>query len=294
MSLVLRKRLDIGSRLYCCCVSVDGKYIVSGSGDKTLRIWDREGKHIKTLTGHQGWVWCCAISRDNSFIASGSMDKTLRLWNRESGECFKVLEGHGSSVLSCDIFENLILSASYDKTLKLWNKKGEELRTFKGHSDWVYCCRFSNTGQIFASASNDKSVRVWEIGNTSSIKKLKGHTSWVHTCAWSSNDELLLSTGSDKTLRVWHVQKETCLKVIKIESTGDCCMFLYSDSHLLVNRYLYERKTGKQVQKLPTGVWGCAADGKESFLVTANDDKTLAIHDVPKEKQKVISVLNYN
>jgi len=263
---------------------------------------DREGKekgNLKPqnlLTGHQDRIYCCAISRDNSFIVSGSDDKTC-LWDRESGKCFKVLGGHESAVRSCDIFENLILSASYDKTLKLWDSNGQELRTFKGHSSAIRCCRFSNSGRLFASGSYDHSVRVWRIEQTSSIKEFEGHMDSVYSCAWSSNDELLLSAGTDETLRVWHVEQETCLQTIKSPPDRppvySCCMFLFSDSHLLVGRYLYERKTEKVVQEFMhergTTTFDCAVDGTESFFVTATangESLTLAIYDIPKEMQR--------
>lgn len=71
------------------------------------------------------------------------------------------------------------------------------------------------------------------------------------------------------------------------------CMFLLSDSHLLAGNCLYERKTKNVVQVLnghSDVVTGCAADGKESFLVTASADKTLAIHDIPKEIQRNVPI----
>jgi WD40 repeat protein len=67
-------------------ISSDNKFIVSGSIDKTIRVWDREsGTQLKKLKGHNGWVNSVAISSDNKFIVSGSQDKTIRVWERENG-----------------------------------------------------------------------------------------------------------------------------------------------------------------------------------------------------------------
>ncbi len=67
-------------------ISSDNKFIVSGSEDKTIRVWDREsGTQIQELKGHNFSVNSVAISSDNKFIVSGSDDKTIRVWERESG-----------------------------------------------------------------------------------------------------------------------------------------------------------------------------------------------------------------
>ncbi len=67
-------------------ISSDNKFIVSGSSDKTIRIWEREsGTQIQELKAHDNTVNSVSISSDNKFIVSGSDDKTIRVWERESG-----------------------------------------------------------------------------------------------------------------------------------------------------------------------------------------------------------------
>ena len=67
-------------------ISSDSKYIVSGSYDKTIKIWNLEsGQEIKTLKGHSESVNSVAISSDNKYIVSGSADNSIKIWNIESG-----------------------------------------------------------------------------------------------------------------------------------------------------------------------------------------------------------------
>jgi WD40 repeat protein len=62
--------------------SPDGQHIVSGSRDKTLKIWDaNNGKQLQTLTGHTGWVTSVSFSPDGQRIVSGNYDKTVKLWH---------------------------------------------------------------------------------------------------------------------------------------------------------------------------------------------------------------------
>ncbi|MBI4612611.1 MAG: hypothetical protein HY720_03285, partial [Planctomycetes bacterium] len=89
-------------------VSPDGKWIVSGNADWTLKLWDAEtGRELRSLEGHTDAVWALAVSPDGKWIVSGGLDKTLKVWNAETGalaDSIRVDGGprgvawHGSSI----------------------------------------------------------------------------------------------------------------------------------------------------------------------------------------------------
>ena len=73
----------------------DGRQVVSGSDDKTLRVWDlASGETVRTLSGHTGAVWAVAVTPDGRQAVSGSEDNTLRVWDLASGETVRTLSGH--------------------------------------------------------------------------------------------------------------------------------------------------------------------------------------------------------
>ena len=75
--------------------SPDGKRIISGSGDKTIKIWDANiGRCLNSLEGHSGVVTSVAYSPDGTKIISGSRDNTIKIWDANTGQCLKTLEGH--------------------------------------------------------------------------------------------------------------------------------------------------------------------------------------------------------
>jgi len=75
-------------------ITPDGKYIVSGSGDSTIKLWDiKSGEEIRTFEGHSQYVNSVAITPDGKHIVSGSDDETIKLWDINSGEEIRTFEG---------------------------------------------------------------------------------------------------------------------------------------------------------------------------------------------------------
>ena len=106
-------------------ISPDGKTIVRGNRDKTIKVWDLETEKLKlTLEGHTGFILSIAISPDQSTIVSGSGsgDETIRVWDFYTGECIRIIEGHQAFIYSLAISPDgkTLVSASGDKIVKIW------------------------------------------------------------------------------------------------------------------------------------------------------------------------------
>lgn len=78
----------------CLVISADSKILISGSRDKTIKMWELEtGELIRTLKGHTDGVHTLALSPDGQIIASGSADKTIKLWHLETENYWVHLQG---------------------------------------------------------------------------------------------------------------------------------------------------------------------------------------------------------
>ena len=125
-------------------VMADGRRAVSGSLDRTLRVWDLEsGSCLRTLEGHTDSVMCVSVMADGRQVVSGSKDRTLRVWDLETGNS-RVLQGHSGGVLSLSVTPDgrRAVSGSEDRTLRMWDlETGVCVCTLEGHSDWVRSIR---------------------------------------------------------------------------------------------------------------------------------------------------------
>ncbi|CAA6804629.1 MAG: High-affnity carbon uptake protein Hat/HatR [uncultured Sulfurovum sp.] len=199
--------IDNRSPINAIAISEDGKYIVSGSSDKSIKIWDRStGELERSLTGHTGSIYSVAISRDGKTIVSGSSDKSIKIWDRSTGELERSLTGHTGSIYSVAISRDgkTIVSGSSDKSIKIWDRSTGELeRSLTGHTGSIYSVAISRDGKTIVSGSDDKSIKIWDRSTGELERSLTGHTNWVRSVAISRDGKTIVSGSDDKSIKIW-------------------------------------------------------------------------------------------
>jgi glucose repression regulatory protein TUP1 len=180
--------------IYSLDYSRDGRLIVSGSGDRTARIWDVEtGQALHTLHvedhgSRDAGVTSVAFSPDGKYIAAGSLDRMVRVWNVQTGEFIEYFEGHRDSVYSVVFAPDgkHLVSGSLDRTIKMWELGRGSVQggkpnpnackmTFTGHKDFVLSVACSPCGRWIVSGSKDRSVQFWDPHTAQPQFILQGH-----------------------------------------------------------------------------------------------------------------------
>lgn len=245
------------------CIQFDQSRIVSGSHDKTIRVWNIKTNSpwsVMTLTGHSGEVRCLHLEGDR--VASGSTDHTIKVWDLDiqpawsSIACKVTMVGHQDTVrcIQMSNAKQRVISGSYDATLKVWClKTGTCLSTLTGHEGRVLCLHWE--GPLLLTGSSDKTLKMWDLDRLCCTGTLVGHSDGVTSISVEGNK--IVSGSLDRTIKVWNLLTQTCL------STLD---WMTSEGH--------------------TGVIRCLqADSWR--IVSASDDKTLKVWNLETRERLV-------
>lgn len=195
-------------RINDVAISNDGSWIVTGSVDKTVRVWNaNDGKLVKTLTGHTSNINAVAISPNGMLIASGGNDKQVRVWEIDSGKTVYILNKHLETIRDVTFSENGLLlgTASDDGTAKIWQVANGQLEQTlsAGLVGPVYAVAFHSNNKTVATAGYDRNIYTWDVTTGSMLKSWGAHSSLIRDLTFLPGSDLLLSASFDRWIRLW-------------------------------------------------------------------------------------------
>ncbi|HEY9852629.1 MAG TPA: serine/threonine-protein kinase [Leptolyngbyaceae cyanobacterium] len=276
--------------IYALAISPDSQTLVSGSNDKSIKIWDlNSGKLVNTLRGHKNAVNSVAISPDGQTLASGGGDRTLKLWDLKTGKLKKDLLGHSASVFAIAFSPDnqTLASGSSDNTIKIWNFQNTALiTTLTGHSKWVRCLDISPDGETLVSGSEDKTIKIWDLKTGQLKNTLTGHIDAVRSLDISPDGKTLVSGGSDNRINIWDLETGQ-LKfsltghfrhVLSVAVSPDGESFVSGGNDNKIN--IWDLKTGRlkdSIKQYEGAVWSVAISSDLANLVGGSEDKTIKV-----------------
>ncbi|KIK93250.1 hypothetical protein PAXRUDRAFT_829161 [Paxillus rubicundulus Ve08.2h10] len=191
-----------------------GERTVTGSYDKTVRIWDVEnGEQEGTTVEHEGWVYALAVTKDGRRILSGGGDKRIRVWDVETHELVEEWEGHRWRICSISVSPDDRLATSGDiggKIIIREIKEGGQIRHSIDAGHWVQSLCFSLNGEKLACAVGSTLgqpglIQVYDVESGELVLgPIEAHEHIVNCVLWSLDGSRLFSASYDHTIQCWN------------------------------------------------------------------------------------------
>jgi guanine nucleotide-binding protein subunit beta-2-like 1 protein len=199
--------------------SADNRQIVSGSRDRTIKLWNTLGECKYTITddGHTDWVSCVRFSPNtqNPIIVSAGWDKLVKVWNLTNLKLRTDHIGHSGYVNTVTISPDgsLCASGGKDGTTFLWDLNERKHLYSLEAGDTIHALVFS-PNRYWLCAATDTCIRIWDLESKTVVEDIKNDVTTangkinVPACtalAWSADGQLLFAGYTDNIIRVWQV-----------------------------------------------------------------------------------------
>ncbi|EXX66134.1 Rsa4p [Rhizophagus irregularis DAOM 197198w] len=272
-------------------IGEEGREIVSGSSDNTLRIWDTENsKEMGILEGHESRIWDVSSNKIGTMVSSASGDGSIKLWDTSKHVCVTSFTEHSSDVYSVRFHPGDVKSyckGGYDKIIRLYDvSAGRLVKTFTGHQLSVSKTIFNPLGNLIVSGSKDNTIKFWDIVSGLCIRTISSHLGEVTSVEMNSSGTLLLSSSKDNSNRLWDVRMTRPIRRLKghQNTSKNFIRACFVNNSLIAGGsedgivYIWDQDTGEVLQKLRghTGmVYSAVWNQKQNLFVSCSDDKTL-------------------
>jgi WD40 repeat protein len=243
-----------GDEVYAARFVGDGEHLASSGLDRRVLIHEIEtGATTRTLSGFQGWSLSIALSPDGKRIAAASLDGRVFVWDVETGQQTLTLPGgRWITALAWSPDGRILAGGRVDITL--WDvEAAKPIAVLKGHRDTIRSLDFSPDSHLLASASVDKTVRVWDVEARKEVRALeregfvqmtaKGPITQPITvpalaAVFSPDGKLLATAGADRVVRLWNVADGELVRTLQGHTMSVTALTFSADGKRLLSSSL--------------------------------------------------------
>jgi WD40 repeat protein len=278
--------------------SPDGRRLVSGSWDRTLKFWEVSTGELLDAVAKNDMkeVQALAFSRDGHWLATENSSDTTSLRNPSTGQEIRTLSSDkplgplGSNWVYSIAFSpdgRWLASALDDKTVRLWDvNTGRKVRDLTGLRRAVVYIAFSPNGRLLATGDDPKNVRIWDPASGEEIYKLTGHKKPIYAVAFSPDSRWLASASADKTVKIWDLAVGHELHTLAGHGNLVTSLAFSPDGRWLVSGSwdktvkIWDVESGRELQTLSGHdhpVYSVAFDSRGQWLASGGEDGTIKL-----------------
>jgi WD40 repeat protein/uncharacterized caspase-like protein len=199
-----------GDQVNAVQFSPDGQRLLSVGDDRTLRIWSLGGDLLQVWQAHTAAITGVRSNPTGTVIATASADKTVALWSSQN---FFQPYGGGAYTARFSPDNRFFAAAGWDATVQLWPRSPTPPKapqyTFRGHSAPISTLDFNQASTLIATASADKTVRLWSWPQGTVKTTLVNPSGRISTLDFNPSGTVLVTGGVDKSIKLWNLPDGT-------------------------------------------------------------------------------------
>lgn len=238
-------------------VGKDETHLAIATNTEQINLYNIKSFDFNIIYGHTDIVICLDKSYDGTVLISGSKDHTARIWSIDVDNenfdnrvnCLSICIGHTAAIGTVALSKKSLkfcLTGSQDRTIKYWdlshlgrsksdeNFRPKALYTNKAHDKDINSIAVAPNDKIFATGSQDKTVKIWSVDDGKLLGICSGHKRGVWSIQFSPVDQTIVTSSGDKTIKIWSTTDFSCLKTFEGHTnTVLKALFLTSGTQLM-------------------------------------------------------------
>ncbi|CAN5551130.1 hypothetical protein BH10PLA2_BH10PLA2_15280 [soil metagenome] len=274
--------------------SPDGKFVVSGARDFSIRVWDRAtGALVHSLIhptnrlaygAPEASTPCLRFSPDGKLLLAGRGDGTILVWDAQHFKLLHKLSGSAGSIVALAIApdSNTFVSADAEQSVRFWDLRASKETKQLTVPERATVLMYSRTGKQLLAGCQDGSIRVWQLDPLSLWRVIDAHERGVRQLATAPTGFLVASMGVENEVRLWNIAAEAHPQLAALTWNVLGGFPTSVGTNLLQNLHFFalNRQAGKLVSKGTLQAFDYLSDGS----LLAGDARGLTLWDVNKEQ----------